>query len=633
MNQSDVYKRAAAQSTWVQAGQGLPPGSLPSDLVADSAGNVWAAITGVGVYKLGAGTSTWLAVSTGLTQLEVTSLAVIGNDLYAGIQFGGTFLLANPAGGNTVWVPWSGGDMGAQDAVYGFALGANNVVYAAGYGVVYAAPAGSAAWMRVGVGIEAVGPNYAIVYSSASGALTIGNGSGVYVLPSGGVSWERSIAGMGAATIYGLVVAGGDLYAATFGQGVQRLAAGTATWTEIDPLNSYPVVGAIAIDSQGTIFATPGGAVKKLVNGVWTVAGTGQNSFAHSLTIDAANNVWAGMNGSVRRLAPGATSWTNSGAGLPSNRSIVAVGVDGSGNAFAGIFGAGVYVLPAGTATWTQNVAGLDDMNVHVLQRDPSGAMHVGTDNGVYRFTGGAWQKLGSATEMQFVTALAFDPDGNIYAGTDNRYAWLLPPGAPTWIQVPLGLTSRTVQSLAFGNGRVYAGTDASRGAPSGAFVLALTDTIVEFYNSILDHYFITASAAEQQAILGGSAGPGWSTTGAVFSAGGASLVCRFYGSISPGPNSHFYTIDPNECQQLKDLQQTTPPTEKRWNFESNDFASTSPAGGGCPADKVAVYRAYNNGFIRGIDSNHRITSSYSGYLQAVARGWAGEGTVMCAPK
>ena len=116
------------------------------------------------------------------------------------------------------------------------------------------------------------------------------------------------------------------------------------------------------------------------------------------------------------------------------------------------------------------------------------------------------------------------------------------------------------------------------------------------------------------------------------FNAGGLSQVCRFYGSLSPGPNSHFYTINPVECQFLKDLAATTPGTERRWNFESNDFLSSSPSGQQCASGFVPVYRAYNNGFTRGIDSNHRITANHAAYLAQIAKGWVGEDVVMCAP-
>ncbi|MFS8086462.1 MAG: hypothetical protein ACMG6H_12590, partial [Acidobacteriota bacterium] len=159
----------------------------------------------------------------------------------------------------------------------------------------------------------------------------------------------------------------------------------------------------------------------------------------------------------------------------------------------------------------------------------------------------------------------------------------------------------------------------------------AMAAPVIEFYNTNLDHYFITSDPFEAAAIDGGSAGPGWSRTGDTFNSGGSSPVCRFYGSMSPGPNSHFYTVLAGECDDLKRIQAITPSTQPRWNFESLDFISTAPAGGVCPAGTVPVYRAYNNGFPTK-DSNHRITSKQASIQQVVARGWINEGVVMCAP-
>ena len=163
-------------------------------------------------------------------------------------------------------------------------------------------------------------------------------------------------------------------------------------------------------------------------------------------------------------------------------------------------------------------------------------------------------------------------------------------------------------------------------------FSLSAAAAVIEFYNTTLDNYFITADPIEAAAIDSGSAGPGWIRTGG-FDAGGDSPVCRFYGSISPGPNSHFYTVSAAECDALKQLQLTTPATQKRWNFESLDFVTGTPGpGAACAAGKVPVYRAYNDGFARGVDSNHRITASAIALQQVVDRGWKNEGVVMCAP-
>ena len=157
--------------------------------------------------------------------------------------------------------------------------------------------------------------------------------------------------------------------------------------------------------------------------------------------------------------------------------------------------------------------------------------------------------------------------------------------------------------------------------------------TVVEFYNANLDHYFLTSDPGEAAAIDAGSAGPGWRRTGHTFVAGGTTPVCRFYGSVSPGPNSHFYTVDGGECGFLRQLQASTPASQKRWNYEGFAFTATPATNGTCPTGTVPVYRAYNDGFARGIDSNHRITTSADGLREVLNRGWRDEGVVMCVPE
>ena len=157
---------------------------------------------------------------------------------------------------------------------------------------------------------------------------------------------------------------------------------------------------------------------------------------------------------------------------------------------------------------------------------------------------------------------------------------------------------------------------------------------VVEFHNAPADHYFVTADPAEATAIDNGGAGPGWSRTGLFFKPGGDVPVCRFYGSLVPGPNSHFYTAIAGECNFLKQLGATAPSSLPRWNFEGLAFSSSQPAqNGSCPATTVPVYRAYNNGFLLNKDSNHRLTTSANALQQVIARGWKYEGVAMCAPE
>jgi serine protease len=154
----------------------------------------------------------------------------------------------------------------------------------------------------------------------------------------------------------------------------------------------------------------------------------------------------------------------------------------------------------------------------------------------------------------------------------------------------------------------------------------------LEFYNTLLDHYFIAAGQDEIDAIAAGGAGPGWELTGESFKVWpsmpsdtvvAAAPVCRFYGALAGGPNSHFFTASAEECALVK--------SQGGWFYEGIGFY-IRPVGNPrvCPAGWLSVNRAYNNGFVRN-DSNHRFTTSDSSIRSMEARGWTVEGTVMCA--
>ena len=163
-----------------------------------------------------------------------------------------------------------------------------------------------------------------------------------------------------------------------------------------------------------------------------------------------------------------------------------------------------------------------------------------------------------------------------------------------------------------------------------------------EFYNPVLRHYFITASAAEKQDLDTGIH-PSWVRTGESFkayatgsSAGGTiNPVCRYYSDpdqefYGPGADSHFFSADAGEC-----LTVFRKYASGFWMLESdNMFQIDLPdkATGTCPGGTIPVYRLWN----QRADSNHRYTTRAAtktemlaaGYL---AEGYGADGVVMCA--
>jgi hypothetical protein len=159
---------------------------------------------------------------------------------------------------------------------------------------------------------------------------------------------------------------------------------------------------------------------------------------------------------------------------------------------------------------------------------------------------------------------------------------------------------------------------------------------VEEFYNAALQHYSMTASAAEKHD-LDTDGHPGWVRTGESFKAyapgsvtdDSINPVCRYYGDPLRGLDSHFYSADGDECMNVFRNYRND------WLIEGdNVFQINLPemATGHCPIGTVPVYRLWNQ---RG-DSNHRYTTSAAIKAEMVAAGFLAEGygpdgVVMCA--
>jgi len=177
--------------------------------------------------------------------------------------------------------------------------------------------------------------------------------------------------------------------------------------------------------------------------------------------------------------------------------------------------------------------------------------------------------------------------------------------------------------------------------------------TVVEFYNPSLDHYFITASEPDVEALVSRRI-PGWEQRieplGHFFSAASlpvgygsrqpdgsyevqAQPVCRFY--IPPG--SHFFSASADECNAVEQ-QHPEFVLETRAAFH---IVLPDPVTGECPPDigvpasalvYTPIYRLWNNK----PDTNHRFTRWLSERADMIAKGWISEGygplgVVMCA--
>ena len=112
--------------------------------------------------------------------------------------------------------------------------------------------------------------------------------------------------------------------------------------------------------------------------------------------------------------------------------------------------------------------------------------------------------------------------------------------------------------------------------------------TVVEYYNRVLDAYFITSRTAEINAL---DLAVDFERTGASFNAtagsqaNAANSICRYYISLtSPYTSSHFYGLQATDCQVVAQANLAG------FTNEGIDFAVGLKSGATCPqATPVAV--------------------------------------------
>ena len=154
-------------------------------------------------------------------------------------------------------------------------------------------------------------------------------------------------------------------------------------------------------------------------------------------------------------------------------------------------------------------------------------------------------------------------------------------------------------------------------------------DPAFEYYNQALDHYFMSSSQPDIDALDSGRIS-GWERTGeslpvwiTSFNCFGSGSplnlvpVCRLYIPPADG-NSHFFSASAEECSAA----QTQHPEFVLETSKAFYASLPDPQTGACLYDQIPVYRVWN----ARADSNHRYTVSLAIRDQMLSRGYLKEG-------
>lgn len=210
-----VYMGADDGASWVASN---PVGAAPAPLLAviPAASGLWVGSYGQGVFHSPDGGATWSGVNGGLTGLgatHITGFALKGDKLYTATDGAGVFELdlTNPAG----WTAFNDGlPVSISGTVATIVLhGTTLVAPAGGNGFVYRRAQGVASWQEVAVEPPLLPGFVATDLLSAGAQLVLASGSRLYRSTDDAQSWELADTGLANGTAVFLAHDGAALFA------------------------------------------------------------------------------------------------------------------------------------------------------------------------------------------------------------------------------------------------------------------------------------------------------------------------------------------------------------------------------------------------------------------------------------
>ena len=284
----------------------------------------------------------------------------------------------------------------------------NSLIYAGSFGHgLFSSEDRGATWTRSGQGVT--DPFILTLTTGKDGTIYVGTfRSGVFRSRDRGTSWQAINSGLKHLEIKSLLAAGEVLYAGT-ADGVYRLSAANDRWSMVATGLSDILVHALALSSDGTLFAgTSGKGILRFKaqstgwvrqqQGLKDHEGMVEN-FIRVLTIDPEGSLYAGtFDGGVFRSVDAGVTWRSISRALP-NDSIRGILFNSRGLFVA--TGHGIFKTVDKGKQWVPLNKGLTSMSVQVLIESGAGLLYAGTSEGAFRSDddGQTWRSINQGLE------------------------------------------------------------------------------------------------------------------------------------------------------------------------------------------------------------------------------------------
>ncbi len=269
-----------------------------------------------------------------------------------------------------------------------------------------------------------LGEDVSALHITAAGTIWAGTAeAGLFWSGDNGASWQAvEEPRLAESTIEAIgQTSDGHVFVGTVGQGVLVSEDGGSSWVASNSGLRDLRVEVLLVTPNDEVFVGTGDGLYQRSDTSWRdVSGGLVRRDIRALALNAADEVLAGVfrEGVFRATGLG-PPWIASAEGMEA-RIIRSIHVDDQGNLFVAAWdGRQAYRSTDNGVTWTAIGEGLPGRGIWDITSDAAGILYAGTaGQGVYRSTDAAvtWQK--STLPDVTVSAVAYHPDGSVWAGT-----------------------------------------------------------------------------------------------------------------------------------------------------------------------------------------------------------------------
>ena len=465
-----VFKSTNMGQTWTSLSSGLPNKYVLCFAVDPTNPLVmYTGTYGGGVFSSKNGGSSWSAVNNGISFPYITSLAVSNTSpqtIYAGTN-GGLFKSTN---GGTTW--FSVGSERGWGEILKVLIDPHdaNKVYVLGAYVLCKTVDGGLTWATITSGLPedswfvdiAVDP-------SLSNTLYLATYYGLYKSTDGGSTWLESYSGYGINGITIKTAQPATLYINT-SNGIFATTNGGSTWSQVALYGRNSSIFADLFDADRLYSSGAAGAVAVSTdNGAsWSEITITALTSSWSIQVfsPASSNpqiIYAGSDGGgIQKSTNGGASWVFFNNGL-TDKHVVDIDVHPTNpDIVYAVTGSGIFKSSNGGMGWSASTNPAGQVTGIVISRSSPTTLFASTYSGVYKSTdsGISWT-LSDLTQKANVLAISYNSSNIIYAGT-NYGVYKSSNDGDTWESMNNGLTNSYINSIAVdpaNSSIVYAGT------------------------------------------------------------------------------------------------------------------------------------------------------------------------------